>query len=74
MFRGHEFHYWDSTLPGKDWKAVKPLSTRQWDCMVVTENMLAGFPHLYYGSNPEWILRFLSGDSSDLFLLEDNSE
>lgn len=74
MFRGHEFHYWDSTLPGKDWKAVKPLSTRQWDCMVVTENMLAGFPHLYYGSNPEWILRFLSGNGSDLFLLEDNSE
>ena len=74
MFRGHEFHYWDSTLPGQDWKAVKPLSTRQWDCMVATKNMLAGFPHLYYGSNPEWILRFLSGEGSDLFLLEDNSE
>lgn len=74
MFRGHEFHYWDSTLPGQDWKAVKPLSTRQWDCMVVTEHMLAGFPHLYYSSNPEWILRFLSGDGSDLFLPEDNSK
>ena len=61
MFRGHEFHYWDSTIPGQDWKAVKPLSTRQWDCMVATENMLAGFPHLYYGSNPERILQFLSG-------------
>lgn len=62
-FRGHEFHYWDSTFPGQDWKAVKPLSSRQWDCMVVTEKMLAGFPHLYYGSNPEWILQYLLGNN-----------
>ncbi|MCI8660548.1 MAG: cobyrinate a,c-diamide synthase [Lachnospiraceae bacterium] len=61
MLRAHEFHYWDSTLPGKDWKAVKPLSTRSWDCMYVTEELVAGFPHLYYGSNPEWIRRFLAG-------------
>lgn len=60
MFRAHEFHYWDTTLPGGNWKALKPLSTRQWDCMVVTDKMVAGFPHLYYGSNPDWILRFLS--------------
>lgn len=60
MFRGHEFHYWNTTLSHGDWKAVKPLSPRQWDCMVVTEDMIAGFPHLYYGSNPDWILRFLS--------------
>lgn len=60
-FRGHEFHYWNSTFPGEDWKAVKPLSSRQWNCMVATETMLAGFPHLYYGSNPEWILRYLEG-------------
>lgn len=60
-FRAHEFHYWDSTLPGKDWKAMKPFGTRSWDCMVVTEEMMAGFPHLYYGSNPERIRRFLGG-------------
>lgn len=59
-FRAHEFHYWDTTLPGGDWKAVKPLSSRQWDCMVVTDTMMAGFPHLSYGSNPDWILQFLS--------------
>ena len=23
--KGHEFHYWDSTLPGQDLKAIKPL-------------------------------------------------
>lgn len=57
--KGHEFHYWDSTMPGVDLKAVKPLSTREWDCMYVTNTMIAGFPHLYYGSNPRWIREFL---------------
>ncbi len=57
--RGHEFHYWDSTLPGTDLKAVKPLTTRQWNCMYVTPRLIAGFPHLYYGSNPGWIGEFL---------------
>ncbi len=57
--RAHEFHYWDSTMPGEDLQAVKPLSTKGWECMYVTDQMIAGFPHLYYGSNPEWILKFL---------------
>ncbi len=57
--RAHEFHYWDSTMPGEDLQAVKPLSTKGWECMYVTDQMIAGFPHLYYGSNPEWILEFL---------------
>ncbi len=59
LARGHEFHYWDSTLPGRDLRAVKPFGTRGWDCMHVTEKMIAGFPHLYYGANPDWILKFL---------------
>ncbi len=63
MLRGHEFHYWDSTQPGKDWKAVKPSDTRSWDCMYVTDGMLAGFPHLYYRSNPDWIGRFLEDEN-----------
>ncbi len=57
--RAHEFHYWDSTLPGMDLKAVKPFSTRSWNCMYVTHELIAGFPHLYYGSNPQWIREFL---------------
>lgn len=59
--RGHEFHYWDSTLPGEDLKAVKPLSDKSWNCMHVTNELMAGFPHLYYGSQPEWIFKFLAG-------------
>lgn len=60
--KGHEFHYWDSTCPGSCLKAVKPLSTRSWDCMHVEERMIAGFPHLYYKSNPDWILQFLEAE------------
>lgn len=61
--RGHEFHYWDSTLPGEDLKAVKPLSSRSWDCMYASSRIIAGFPHLCYRSNPDWILGFLDGNS-----------
>ncbi len=59
--RGHEFHYWDSTAPGTDMTARKPASERTWDCMYVTDRMIAGFPHLYYRSGAEWIRRFLKG-------------
>ena len=58
--RGHEFHYWDSTNPGRAMYARKPASQRGWDCMIRTETILAGFPHLYYRSAPEWILQFLN--------------
>ena len=59
MARAHEFHYWDSTRPGEAFRAVKPLGDREWDCMVVTDRMIAGFPHLYYASGKDWILQFL---------------
>ena len=58
--RGHEFHYWDSTNPGRAMYARKPASQRGWDCMIRTETILAGFPHLYYRSAPERILQFLN--------------
>ncbi len=59
--RGHEFHYWDSTDPGTALLAEKPLSSRNWACMHVNDRMIAGFPHLYYRSDPNWILNFLNG-------------
>lgn len=61
--RAHEFHYWDSSDPGHDMQAKKPLSERSWECMYQTDTMLAGFPHLYYLSAPEFILDFLRSDS-----------
>ena len=58
--RGHEFHYFDSTNNGSAFTAKKPLSSRSWDCMIHTEKMLAGFPHLYYRSCPA-IVRWFVG-------------
>lgn len=56
--RGHEFHYFDSTNCGEACIARKPLQSRSWKCMHRRENLLAGFPHLYYCSNPEIALKF----------------
>lgn len=50
--KAHEFHYWDSTAPGDAMRAEKPLSSRSWNCIHRTDTMVAGFPHLYYPSNP----------------------
>lgn len=50
--KGHEFHYWHSTGEGKDFYAQKPQSSRGWECIHEKGGMIAGFPHLYYPSNP----------------------
>ena len=57
--RGHEFHYFDSTNCGTAFCAEKPLRKRRWECIWGTENCIAGFPHLYYHSNPRVPQRFL---------------
>ena len=56
--KGHEFHYWDSDNCGSDWKAVK-TGGREYTCLHDTGTMLAGYPHLYYYSNPEFATRFM---------------
>lgn len=53
--KGHEFHYWESSSPGSCWKALKPLSCRGYSCVHEKDGLTAGFPHLYYPSNPEFI-------------------
>ncbi len=58
VIRAHEFHYFDSTDPGSACTAKKPMSGRKWDCMHVTDHSAAGYPHLYYWSNPLFALRF----------------
>lgn len=57
--RGHEFHYWDCTENGSDFRAKKPLVQREYPCMIHTKTLAAGFPHFYYYSNPEMIRHFL---------------
>lgn len=55
--KGHEFHYWDSDHDGEDWIAEKRGTT--YGCINDTGTMMAGYPHLYYYSNPEVPLGFL---------------
>lgn len=57
--KGHEFHYWDCTENGSGFHARKPLGAAAYDCMIHTSHMAAGFPHLYYYSNPEMMYQFL---------------
>lgn len=57
--KAHEFHYFDTDNNGSDYLAKKPQSSRSWDCMHVSEQGVAGFPHLYYLSNPRFVYRFL---------------
>lgn len=56
--KGHEFHYWDSDDCGTAWTATK-TSGRQYRCAHEDGALVAGFPHLYYYSNPAVAYRFL---------------
>lgn len=58
IVRGHEFHYFDSTDNGDTYVARKPLRKRHWKCIHRKYEMLAGFPHLYYYSNPQFAVEF----------------
>ena len=57
--RGHEFHYFDCSNNGDGFTAKKPLSDKNYPCMIYTAHMAAGFPHFYYESNPEMLYSFL---------------
>lgn len=57
--RGHEFHYWDSNNNGTRMEARKPGGKKSWDCVHAEGNLLAGFPHFYYPSNPVLPRRFV---------------
>lgn len=55
----HEFHYWDSTENGDAFFAQKPISARSWSCGFANPSLYAGFPHLYFWSNPKCAARFV---------------
>lgn len=57
--RAHEFHYWDSTVNGDVCRAVKPAGGGEWDCVHAGPTLFAGFPHLYFWSNPDVARRFV---------------
>ncbi len=59
LIKGHEFHYYDSTYNGDDCIAVKPVTGREYPCVIKGENSWLGFPHLYYPSNPFFAKMFV---------------
>ena len=69
--KAHEFHYFDSTNTGGSFYARKPVGKREWECICKTDHMIAGFPHLYYYSNPGVPYRFLKECVSYRALQED---
>jgi cobyrinic acid a,c-diamide synthase len=58
--KGHEFHYYDSTCNGDTFRACKPTGNRNWNCIIAENNGIWGFPHFYYGSDPEFVKAFIS--------------
>ncbi|WP_455715205.1 cobyrinate a,c-diamide synthase [Anaerosporobacter sp.] len=59
IIRGHEFHYWDSTNTGVHFTATKTSSDLSYPTIHAKDNLLAGYPHLYYHSNPRFVKRFM---------------
>lgn len=55
--RAHEFHYWESPDCGSGFTAWK-ADGRSWMCGHSSENLYAGFPHLYFYSKPDMAVRF----------------
>lgn len=64
LFRGetiaaHEFHRWDSGESGAACRAQKPVTGAEWPCIRCEGALFAGFPHLYFRSNPAFASRFV---------------
>ena len=59
-FPAHEFHYWNSEMPGDSFTAEKPKSDNSWKCVHMTNSMYAGFPHIHLCAEPEVAVRFVS--------------
>ena len=57
--RGHEHHYYDCDDNGSAYTAEKPVTGKEWKCIVENGAQQMGFPHLYYPSNPEFAKAFV---------------
>ena len=55
----HEFHRWDTPLPGSAFLAEKP-SGKQWRCAYATDTLYAGYPHVHFYAAPAMAARFLA--------------
>ena len=51
--KGHEFHHFDVENPGDRYKVVKASNRACYNAFRCYKNCIAGFPHLYFMSNPD---------------------
>lgn len=56
-FKGHEFHYYDSTANGEDLICTKQNGT-SWNAGFLTDSLYVGFPHLAFLSSIESVENF----------------
>jgi len=56
--KGHEFHYYESTAEGSSCRMVKPVTEKSWTGIFTTETLWAGFPHIYFPAEPEFVRVF----------------
>ncbi len=57
--KAHEFHYYNSTNNGNSYIAKKPFHDMEWQCIHMEGQGFAGFPHLYFYSNPGFAKDFV---------------
>ena len=57
--KAHEFHYWESNCCGNDFTAEKDSNKQQWRCIHADNHMYAGFPHIYFYSDPRIAVNFV---------------
>ncbi len=50
IIKGHEFHYSDSTANGDGFIIRRP-NGKQWSGINISDNIIAGYPHMYFYSN-----------------------
>lgn len=61
--KGHEFHHYDVSDPGDAFEMTKASTGDKYNAVHVYNNCIAGFPHFYYLSCPDFVREFfVNGD------------
>ena len=55
----HEFHYSDSTCNGIDFTGSKPNKNKEWSCVVATDHLFAGYPHIHFYNDIKMAKNFI---------------
>lgn len=65
--RAHEFHHYDTDEVeySNDYTVINESSKEEYSGIVRTDNIFAGFPHLYYLSCPEMVIDFIRGTKDE---------